>query len=192
MRIIVLAFSVILLSVLAACATLSKAQCQAGDWQNVGEFDGRMGYSFARFSEHSEACNKHGIAVDRDLYDKGYSKGLKLYCTPENAAKVGLAGKSYYNVCTGEMGKSFLRIHRQANNIYSIDNDIGSLQAQIEALTENLADPATSQTDRERIVDDIRSLNDDISRKLRDRAREDAELRQVMLEEQTRLSYLKD
>ena len=190
MRLLVLAFSLILLATLAGCATLSKSQCQTGDWRSVGEADGRAGYSSVRFSEHNEACVKHGIRIDRPLYDKGYAAGLKQYCTPNNAAKVGLAGRTYNNVCTGEMGISFVRIYREANDVYSVDNDIASLQSQIDELTEKMAKPETTQDERDDIVYDIRSLNNDISRKLRDRAREDAELRQVMLEEQNRLARL--
>lgn len=190
MRYIVLTFSFILLATLAGCATLSKSQCQTGDWRSVGEADGRAGYSTARYSEHNEACVKHGISVDRTLYNQGHAVGLRHYCTPDNAARVGLAGSSYNNVCTGEMGISFLRIYREANDVHSIDRDIDSLQNQIETLTEKLAQPSITQSERENIVSDIRSLNYDISRKMRDRAREDAELRQVLLEEQNRLSRL--
>ncbi|MCZ4271863.1 DUF2799 domain-containing protein [Maritalea porphyrae] len=190
MRYLVLTASFLLLAVLAGCATLSKSQCQTGDWQSVGEADGRAGHSTARFSEHNEACSKHGISVDRSLYNKGHAAGLKFYCTPNNAAKVGLAGRSYNGVCTGEMGISFLRIYREANDVHSIDKDIESLQNQIETLTEKLAQPDITQADRDDIVSDIRFLNYDVSRKMRDRAREDAELRQVLLEEQNRLSRL--
>lgn len=190
MRFLVLAFSFFLLATLAGCATLSKSQCQTGDWRSVGEADGRAGYSSSRIGEHNEACVKHGISVDRALYDKGYATGLKQYCTPNNAARVGLAGRTYRNVCTGEIGISFLRIYREANDVSSIDSDIASLQSQIDSLTERMAKPETTQDERDDIVYDIRSLNNDISRKLRDRAREDAELRQVMLEEQNRLARL--
>lgn len=190
MRSIFIALSIIILSVLAGCATLSKSQCQTGDWRSVGEADGRAGFSTARFSEHNEACVKHGIKIDRTLYNQGHAAGLKLYCTTDNAAKIGIAGRTYNNVCTGEIGTSFLRIYREANDVYSINRDIKSLQSQIESLTERLANPTTAQSDRDNIVIEIRSLNNDIARKQADRLREDAELRQVLIEEQNRLAKL--
>ncbi|MGJ8528478.1 DUF2799 domain-containing protein [Maritalea sp.] len=188
MKIIGAVFGLFFLLVLSGCATLSKSQCQTGDWRSIGENDGRSGYSSARFTEHSEACTKHGIAADRGLYEQGRKIGLRSYCTPANAAKVGLAGRSYRNVCEGDIGLSFARIHRQANDVYSIDQDIEGINSEISTLTKKLADPATLQTERDSIASDIRFLGYDLSNKQRDRSREDAELRQVLLEEQARLS----
>lgn len=190
MRAIFLIVSIICLGVLAGCATLSKAQCQTGDWQSVGELDGRAGHPSTRIAEHNEACSKHSVTVDRSLYNKGYQAGLKHYCTPSNAAKIGLAGRTYNNVCTGENGISFLRIYREANDVYSIDREITALQDEIVVLTEKLADPNTTQAERDAIARDIRALNSQLSIKFSTRAREDAELRQVLLEEQKRLSSL--
>ncbi|GLQ17299.1 DUF2799 domain-containing protein [Maritalea porphyrae] len=190
MRVLILFVSVLLLGLLAGCATLSKAQCQTGDWQSVGELDGRAGYPSTRIAEHNEACSKHGVTVDRALYNKGYQAGLKAYCTPNNAAKIGLAGRAYNNVCTGENGISFLRIYREANDVYTIDREIVAIQDEVVALTEKLADPNTTQAERDQIARQIRSLNSQLSLKFSTRAREDAELRQVLLEEQKRLSSL--
>jgi hypothetical protein len=178
----------VLLGLLAGCATLSKAQCETGDWRAIGQADGAAGYPLSRLAEHSEACTKHGYRVDEGLYKAGRDLGLRAYCTTDNAAKVGLQGKSYHNVCQGEIGLSFARIHREANDVYSIDQDISEIQIEISAKTEQLVNPKLTQEQRAKLSADIKKLNRDLTRLFDRRAREEAELRQVMLEEQRRLS----
>jgi len=190
MRYLLGTIGLVFILVLSGCATLSKSECQTGDWRNVGEIDGRAGYSSARFGEHNEACSKHGISIDRDLYQQGYQSGLTQYCTTDNAAKVGIAGRSYANVCTGEIGLSFVRVYREANDIYTIDQAISSLQSSISEKTEKLVSDILTPAERENLGEDIKALNRDLSSRLQERSREDAELRQVLIEEQTRLSNL--
>lgn len=187
MRVLVGFTLFLMLCLLAGCATLSKAQCQTGDWRAIGQADGAAGLPLTRLAEHSEACTKHGFRVDEGLYKAGRDLGLRAYCTTDNAAQVGLAGKTYHNVCQGEMGVSFARIHREANDVYSVDQDISRIQAEIATKTEQLVDPKLTQEQRAKLSANIKELNWDLSRLFERRAREEAELRQVMLEEQRRL-----
>ena len=175
---------------LAGCATLSKPQCQTGDWYNVGQNDGRSGYTMARLDEHREACSKHGVVIDQATYTAGRELGLKSYCTIDNAATVGLAGRSYSGVCEGEIGLSFARVHRVASDVNYVDGRISALQSDIKSKTEKLADVATPKAEKDRLVEDIRDLNVELSSQFARQAEKQATLRQVMLEEQNRLSKL--
>ena len=180
----------VLVGLLAGCATLSKSQCQTGDWRAIGQADGMNGYSLARLDEHREACSKHGVTVDAGLYTAGRDLGLRSYCTTQNASKVGLAGRSYQNVCEGEMGLSFVRIYRAASDVKYVNDQITSLQSQIKDKTEELAKPALTQQQRDSLVKQIADLNSDLSSQLTRRSEKEAILRQVMLEEQNRLNAL--
>lgn len=155
MRIAALTAAVLLALTLAGCATLSKQQCEAGDWESLGFADGLKGYDVTRFAEHQSACSEYGIVVDRQIYESGRQEGLKRYCTPQNAAKVGLAGEPYGNVCRGSAGDSFERVYRQAYNVYTIDQQIELAQSQIDSLTRQLAQADISASDRARIYSDL-------------------------------------
>lgn len=173
--------------VLAGCATLSKEQCQTGDWLSLGLADGLKGYPETRISEHQTACAEFGISVNRQLYEAGRSEGLKSYCTPNNAAEIGLAGKSYANVCKGSAGVSFSRVYRQANNVYAIEQQIELAQSQIESLSRQLAKPDLSAAERRRVLSDLLYNQGQLALLERQRRNEEAELRAVLIEETQRL-----
>lgn len=188
MRFILIVISFLAIATLAGCATLSQAQCKTGDWQSIGEFDGRSGHPIERFSEHIEACGSHGIVPDREAYNNGRAVGLQSYCTLQNAVKIGMAGRRYYNVCEGEIGISFVRVYREANDVGTLQSEISSILGNIESLSEKLAEPTLTQPERDQIVWEIKSLNRTIAIQQESLLREDAELRQVLLEEQKRLA----
>ena len=71
-----------LLLTLAGCASLSKSECEVGDWYSLGKSDGYKGVSpFSKIASYNEACNEHGVYVDQDRYNQGHAEGLVNYCT---------------------------------------------------------------------------------------------------------------
>lgn len=143
-----------LLLVLAGCSTLSKEQCQSGDWYQIGVVDGRNGKSSAILAEHEKACARYKIGVDAITWQRGRSEGLKDYCTPVSGFANGSAGKSYENVCTGRAGADFLTAYGLGTDVY---------QARSEA--RELADEARrAENEEDRIADEIR----DLRRRMRD------------------------
>lgn len=178
------------LAFLAGCATLSKSQCQTGDWQQIGFGDGASGATSSRFADHQEACSEHGITVDRAQYMQGYNRGLQQYCTPAKAAEVGIAGRSYKNVCQGQEGISFQRVYAAAQDVYEVDQEIESIQNEIEQITQKLANASTTQTERDKLARDLNWLNLDLNRAYRTRSREERELRNLQAQEEARLARL--
>ncbi|AVX05814.1 hypothetical protein MXMO3_03309 [Maritalea myrionectae] len=178
------------LAFLAGCATLSKSQCQTGDWQQIGFGDGASGATSSRFADHQEACSDHGITVDRAQYMQGYNRGLQQYCTPSKAADVGLAGRTYKNVCQGEEGVSFLRVYAAAKEVYEVDQEIEGIQDKIDKATKKLANPATPQAERDQLARDLNWLNIELNSAYRVRSREESELRNIQAREEARLARL--
>ncbi len=178
------------LAFLAGCATLSKSQCQTGDWQQIGFNDGALGQTSSLFADHQKACSEHGISIDRAQYMQGYNRGLQQYCTPSKAAEVGIAGRTYRNVCQGARGDSFLRVYNAAKDVYDVDQEIERLQEQIEQITKKIADPATTQEERDRLARDLNWLNRDLNREYRTRSQEERELRNIQAQEEARLARL--
>jgi len=94
--------------ILASCASLSKSECQSGEWQATGYEDGSHGLTSSRFNAHVKACAKHGIAADNALYTAGYQDGLEVYCQPEVGIELGLSTKHYRGVCPANLETGFL------------------------------------------------------------------------------------
>jgi hypothetical protein len=125
----VVIFSAVLL---AGCASLSKSECEVGDWYSLGKSDGYSGYSsFSRLASHGEACSKYGIAVDQIQYQRGHSEGLLSYCTFPRAVSEGRAGRQYAGVCEGERDAEFRRGHSAGMELYEVNSRIQSLQQDI-------------------------------------------------------------
>ena len=105
--------SVLVLLVIAAlssCATLvdSKA-CLAGDWGALGQQDALDGYSAdSRLKLYNSACSSQNIAVDQQLYDTGFARGLSEFCLPDNAHLYGRAELTYQYNCPAETEEAFL------------------------------------------------------------------------------------
>lgn len=174
------------LTFLAGCATLSKSQCQTGDWQQIGFNDGARGQTSSLFADHQKACSGHGISINRTQYMQGYNRGLQQYCTPAKAAEVGVAGHTYRNVCQGAQGDSFLRVYNAAKDVYAADQEIKRLQGKIKQMTQKIADPTTAQEERDRLASDLNWLNKDLDRAFRTRSQEERELRNVQAQEEAR------
>lgn len=154
---------------LSGCATLSKAQCQAGDWRGIGYSDGAAGRPIAYIRYHNEACADYGVSVDTKLYEQGRAEGLTRYCTLDTAEREGRAGRSYHNVCTGRIGDSFRTVYRQAHDVYEVRQQIEAVRSELDSLYARLSDPKLSKDDKAAILSRIRgvqlqldSLHDDL------------------------------
>lgn len=144
---------------LAACATLSQDQCEAGDWRAIGFRDGAAGRAPAYLANHQDACAQYGIAPDSALYTAGRTEGLRRYCQLANAETEGLAGRRYNGVCPGEVGVSFARVHAAALEIHAREAQIDSLDADISRLIRQLANPELSPEQRAALRAQIQRLH---------------------------------
>ena len=102
---------------LAGCATLSRSECQTGDWYSIGERDGANGYTEDRFLNDAKACAARGMPADRDRWMEGRDRGLARYCTARHAIEVGSASDSYQGVCAGPAEGDFLLGYRLGRSL---------------------------------------------------------------------------
>ena len=115
--------SMVVLLLLAGCATLNQPECQAvqANPAQKGLADGKAGYGLWRLDKHVESCARFGITFDRSAYLAARDQGLLQYCTPENGQIIGARGESYENVCPAAMEPAFLKTYRPAYREYQID-----------------------------------------------------------------------
>ncbi|WP_181706336.1 DUF2799 domain-containing protein [Chthonobacter rhizosphaerae] len=103
---------------LAACGTLSKSECQTGDWYTIGLVDGQAGADGSRLQEHAKSCARYSLPVDPVRYEEGRAEGLRSYCTPPSGFANGMSGAVYRNVCTGRAGSDFLAAYGLGTDVY--------------------------------------------------------------------------
>jgi hypothetical protein len=95
-------------SAAAGCASTGAQQCAKADWYRVGLEDGRAGQPAEQFVQRWEACNAHGVQIDRGQYAAGRAAGLEEYCTVPGGIDAGRHGRVYMNVCSEDSEEDFL------------------------------------------------------------------------------------
>lgn len=169
--------SIFILSLLTACATLSKNECLEANWFEIGYRDGSMGRSRALYQEHQKACVEYRVTADREAYYKGREAGLLSYCTYDTGYKQGSLGRSYNYVCPRDSEPNFLAGYEKGKEIYkynkkmaSLENRRISIERQIKKLEKKMYSPDLSYAQRAKIRSDLKYLDleyRDVVRELR-------------------------
>ena len=116
---------------LASCASLTKEECLASNWQIIGQRDGVEGHDPKRqFRRHVNACKKVGTTPDHPLWNQGFQQGLTRYCTPLRGLVVGQQGRAYNHVCPAASERGFLRGYLLGKAENSLKSRISSLEIQ--------------------------------------------------------------
>ncbi len=153
---------------LAGCNTLSEKQCKQGDWFDIGLKDGMEGYGGDRLKKHSDACREYGVSANVPAYEKGRGEGLKSYCSPENAFRIGRTGGYYRGGCPAILETAFLRKFEAGKQLYEIESRVNRLYNEITDLENDMdkeKDVARRAQLRERIRDRQRE-RDELQRRL--------------------------
>lgn len=167
---------------LASCATMTKDQCLAGAWGEVGYRDGSEGYPMSVLNDHEKACAEYGVAPDLVAYRSARADGLNGYCRWERAFQEGREGSTYHGVCTPAQEVDFIPAYRDGQMVYAAEqalssarSSVGSLGARLQELDEKIVAKqaevrAEGLTDAQR--DEIRIRIQEIRRERADTERE--------------------
>jgi hypothetical protein len=100
-------FTIVMVVVVAGCASVSKEDCLVTDWYEIGRMDGRQGKPRTVLQGRAKACLEHGIHADRQAYYAGHDQGLRYYCTEQNGFELGQKGRPYNSVCPLQLEANF-------------------------------------------------------------------------------------
>lgn len=146
MRILLLAAAGGAALAIASCATMTKDQCLAGAWGEVGYRDGSEGYPMSVLQDHEKACAEYGLAPDGVAYRSARADGLNGYCRWERGFREGREGDAYHGVCTPAQEEEFLSAYRDGQMVYAAEqaltnarSGVASLGARLEELDEKIA-----------------------------------------------------
>jgi Protein of unknown function (DUF2799) len=124
---------------LAACASLSEEECRAGDWFGIGFSDGAAGRTVEHIARHREACAEVGVTPELDAWLAGRAEGLRRYCTPENAYRVGRSGRAFSPVCPAGADPELRRAYLAGREQYEIGREIARLERDLDFIDASLA-----------------------------------------------------
>lgn len=133
---------------LASCATMSPEECKVADWSQVGMRDGLDGRPMSYLAARDEDCTKAGVNINIGPYKLGRDEGLRSYCRPDNAVRVGLSGGSYAGVCPPETDAAFQHHYQAARYVHGLRHDVRAFDERIDALERRLHELHRSEEKR--------------------------------------------
>ena len=163
-------FLFLALALLQGCSTMSADECRTASWRDVGLRDGLAGEPLTLLDRRTKACDEAGVTANAPLYLQGRNQGLPEYCRLDNAARLGLQGKTYHGVCAAGIDGEFRRRHAMGMEVYRARADLRNMDQRRRTLEDRLAD-AKSDEERRRWREELRDLDYD-QRRARDRVRD--------------------
>ena len=164
-KLILVLSSMILFS---GCAVMSKNECLNANWSVIGQRDGISGTG-ALLQAREQACAKHKVVMDRNLYTQSYKKGLKTYCNSEAVFDYALNGKGNYQSCPLEMQNELRPYYLVAHQYYEAKSKYDSVAKSIANAKGILAESDIKQKKRDRyrqILAENRELEPQVRRNL--------------------------
>lgn len=125
--------------VLSGCSTISKSECLATDWQQIGLEDGKKGLGAFTNSSYQESCAKHNVEIDLIAYRQGHEQGVALFCQPENGFDLGKQAYQYTVMCPPdfigeyEIGYKFFLAYKNIDQVEQALNTNASTISKLEA-----------------------------------------------------------
>lgn len=118
---------VLTVSVILTSCGFSAEKCVQADWHAIGRADGERGASDERLQKHIKSCAEHDVDIDQNLWRAGQVEGLKTYCTPQSAYRLGRDGRNLNTICP-EANMSELRAANEKGRRYhDISREIDDL-----------------------------------------------------------------
>lgn len=163
------------LASLGGCASLSRSECLAANWEDVGIRDGANGRPEEYLIQHSKACAKVNVVPDRGAWLHGREQGLDRFCVPYRAYQLGEYGGGFdvgmcRNYDQDRLVNAYehgLEVNRLANSLAAIDGELGDIHQRLEdedvekkeriALAFRLGELAYQRNDVQRAYEDARS-----------------------------------
>jgi hypothetical protein len=122
----------------ASCATMSKDQCLAGAWGEVGYRDGSEGRPMSVLADHESACAEYGVSPDPVAYRSARADGLNGYCRWERGFEEGRNGDTYHGVCTPAQEDEFLPAYRDGQIVHAAEQALSSARSSVSGLGSRL------------------------------------------------------
>lgn len=152
----------ILMMIVSGCATFSQEECRNMDWTRAGHISAMEGKGKVQgMKYYSQACfQEYGIAPDAEAFSAGHERGLKDFCSPENAYNYGARGQTYNNICPKELNEGFLSSYTKglsqfnAKKIRDLERENRELEDEISSLKNKIYDLERENDDLKR---DLRS-----------------------------------
>lgn len=138
-----------LLGTLGGCASLSKSECLAANWQDVGIRDGASGRPEEYLIQHSKACAKVAVVPDREAWLHGRERGLDRFCVPYRMYQIGEYGGGFdAAICRNYDQPRLINAYEQGLEVNRLGHELASIDNEISNIHERLDDEDVDKKER--------------------------------------------
>lgn len=137
---------------LSGCATMNEQQCLVSDWRSVGFEDGALGRPAETIGNYRQACTKHGVSPDLELYRSGHADGVESFCQPVKGFNYGRSGATYRGVCPADLEYGFLAAYNDGRQLHELEVSVRSADSQIAQRKRALENIKAEITDKEAVL----------------------------------------
>jgi len=160
---------------LGGCAAVTKEQCVAGDWTELGKAHASVGKPATHLDEVVKSCGQHGVTPDTTAYLSGWHRGVRNYCTPLNGFTLGKQYKTKSPICPPALASRFETAYQLGFVIWTAENrvdearsEIRSLEKRLDRLDEDLVDLDCKSKEKKQDRKDCRKKRKHLRDKVRD------------------------
>lgn len=132
------ALLLLMVLVLAGCASLSPRECATADWYKLGEREGAAGLPLTQLARHQAACA--AAAPDAKAYERGHAQGFARHCSPQGAFNAARRGERVAAQC--EISDAVAEAQRRGAEIYAAESELLALSRLIRRVEEVQLDAA--------------------------------------------------
>jgi hypothetical protein len=128
---------------------MDSDDCVNANWRALGMQDGARGNTLTKMESRAKACQKYGIAANREEYRQGYQQGIAQFCQEPEGYEYGAKKRQYRYVCPAKLEPSFLKGYVKGLNwaIDTLDDDIREAELDIKSAKLDLR---SAKNDKER------------------------------------------
>jgi hypothetical protein len=142
-----------LLGTLGGCASLSKDECLAANWEDVGVRDGASGRPEEYLIQHSTACARVNVVPDRGAWLQGREKGLERYCLPHRMYSLGEYGSGFdAGICRNFDQERLLDAYEKGRDVHHRAGVLSEIDAELRDIRTRLEKKDLEQKERERLA----------------------------------------
>ncbi len=143
----------VMLLTMSGCASLSKKECMAADWEDVGIRDGANGRPEEYLIQHSTACARVGVAPDRERWLRGREKGLDRFCVPHRAFQAGEYGGGFdAGICRNYDQDRLVFAYEAGRDIYQRTSELTAIDTEMRDIHTALENKELEKKERERLA----------------------------------------
>jgi len=137
------------LASLGGCASMSRNECMAANWEDVGIRDGANGRAEEYLIQHSKACAKVNVVPDRGAWLHGREQGLDRFCVPYRMYQIGEYGGGFdAAICRNYDQDRLINAYEQGLEVNRLGNVLADIDGEIDHIKHRLDDEDVEKKER--------------------------------------------